>query len=221
MAQQEQKEIQIVWQQVSIIERFSSVLYPLDILELLKQIPTIGYLVPELVIKGIPEAGKPIATKGDIDLVINQDNKTIGVSGRNPQKAIESYQELRQFYMEHLDPSPNLVTQYVEFNGNGWLKSKCNPIEACSRFWSEYEPLRNLGKVLGEDVTNYGLQLAPPKDPNDPDWFHIYIDPLIASSSTRYHVRWIWRGQDLKKFLGKFEEVNDLLDKLISKIEGR
>lgn len=220
MATQEQKELQIVWHQVSIIERFSSVLYPLDLLELLKQLPAIGYIVPDLVLRGTPEVGKPIATKGDIDLVINQDNKTIGVSCRSSEKAIEAFQELRQFYLEHLDLSPNLATQYVEFNGNGWLKSKRNPVETLSQFWSKYEPLRELGKVLGQDVINFGLQLAPPKDPIDPDWFHIYIDPLITASSSRYRIRWVWRGHNLKEVLEKHTKVNELLKGLISKIEG-
>ncbi len=220
MAIQEQKELQIVWQQVSIVERFSSVLYPLDLQELLKQLPAIGYIVPELVLKGTPEIGKAIATKGDIDLIINQDNKVLGVNGRSPEKSIEAFQELRQFYLEHLDLSPNLVIQYVEFNGNGWLKSKRNPLEVLSHFWSKFEPLRELGKVLGQDVINFGLQLSPPKDPIDPDWFHIYIDPHITASTSRYRIRWIWRGHDLKEVIEKHGKVNELLKGLISKIEG-
>ncbi|MDP2727824.1 MAG: hypothetical protein Q8P59_09810, partial [Dehalococcoidia bacterium] len=63
MADQRQSSLEIVWHQVAVVERFSSVLYPLDIQELLKQIPTIGYVVPELVLRGIPEEHKPLATK--------------------------------------------------------------------------------------------------------------------------------------------------------------
>ena len=221
MTADKQSDLQSVWHQVTITERFSSVLYPLDMLELLKQIPTIGYVVPELVQRGVIEGGKPIATKGDVELIINQDNKTIGVKGRDPANAVLSFQELRQFCSERLDPSPGLATQYVELDGQGWAKSEKDPTEICSRFWANYAPLRDLGQVLGVDVANFGLQLVPSnKDPNDPEWFHIYIEPLIASSSRRYRIRWIWRGSDMEQLLEKFSKVDDSLEKLISNIEG-
>ncbi len=221
MTSAKKDDLQIVWHQVTIIERFSSVLYPLDILELLKQISTIGYVVPELVLRGTPEADKPIATKGDIDLIINQDNKTIGVKGRDPENAVVSFQELRQFYLERLDPSPGLTTQYVEFDGQGWAKPEKDPTEIYSRFWENFTPLRDLGRILEADVTNFGLQLVPSnKDPNGPEWFHIYIEPLIVSSRKRYRIRWVWRGSDLEQLLMKFSKVDNSLKSLISKIEG-
>lgn len=213
--------IQIGWYQVAISEGFSSVLYPLDIWELLKQIPTIGYVVPELVLRGTPEERKPIATKGDIELVFNQENKTIGVKGRNPEKAVEAFRELRQFYLERLDPSPSLATLYLEFDAQGWAKSKGNPVEVCSSFWADYTPLQDLSRLLETKVTNFGLQLAPSnRDPNDPNWFHIYIEPLVASSTKRYRIRWIWRGSDIEELLKKFSRVEETLQKLIAKLEG-
>lgn len=221
MTPEKERGLQIAWHQVTVIERFSSVLYPLDTAELLRQIPTIGYVVPELVLRGTPEEGKPIATKGDVELIINQENKTIGVRGRDPEKAVESFRELREFCLERLDPSPGLMTQYLEFDGIGWAKTKNKPTEICTRFWANYTALRELGKVLERDVTNFGLQLVPPnKDPNDADWFHIYIEPLVPSSASRYRVRWIWRGPDLEQLLKKFSKIADSVQRLISKIEG-
>jgi hypothetical protein len=70
------EQVEFTWQSVSVIQRFSSVLYPLDTYELLRQMPTIGYVVSDLVFRGIMEAGKPAAQKGDIELLINQDKKS-------------------------------------------------------------------------------------------------------------------------------------------------
>ena len=221
MSADNKSDLQIVWHQVTVSERFSSVLYPLDFLELLRQIPTIGYVVPELVQRGTIEAGKPIATKGDVELIINTDNKTIGIKGRDPKSAVMSFEELRQFYLERLDTSPGLTTQYVEFNGAGWAKSEKDPTEICTQFWANYAPLRDLGRILQADITNFGMQLVPSnKDPNDPEWFHIYIEPLIVSSRRRYRITWIQRGPHLEQLLTQFSKVDDSLKRLISKIEG-
>lgn len=221
MAGDKQPNVQIVWHHVSIMERFSSVLYPLDIVELLKGIPNIGYIVPELVLRGTPELDKPLATRGDIELMINQENKTIGVKGRNVEKTIESFQELREYYLKQMDASPGLATHYVEFQGQGWAKSNANPNEVFGNFWANHIPLQNMGKLFGTDLTNFGIQLAPArKDPNDPDWLHIFIEPLIAASSRRYQVRLIWRSSEIKDLLVKFSKIDETLQKLVSKLEG-
>lgn len=222
MTTEQKQDIQIVWHQVSIIERFSSVLYPLDITELLRQLPTIGYVVPDLVLRGTPEAGKPIAQKGDVELAINQDNKTIGIRGREAEKAVVLFKELRDFYLERLDPSPGLATQYLELNGEGWAKSGNNPNASFASFWADYKRLEELGVILESDVVNFGIQIVPPnKDPNNPEWFHIYLEPLIPSAARRYHIRCIWRGTDVEHLLKKFAKIDETLRNLIKKIEGK
>ena len=216
------EHILVVWQRVSIIQRFSSALYPLDVFELLKQLPTIGYVVPDLVLRGTGEAGKPIAQKGDIELAINQDNKTIGVVGRALDKTIASFGELRDFYLERVDPSPGLATHYLEIDGDGWAKSGNSPTASFASFWSEHRPLQELGTILGEDVVNFGVQMVPPnRDPNAPEWFHIYLDPLIPSANKRYHFRFVWRGADMEKMLNNSAKAEDMLRRLIKKIEGQ
>lgn len=222
MATEQKQDVQIVWHQISIIERFSSVLYPIDIIELLRQLPTIGYVVSDLVLRGTPEAGKPVAQKGDIEIAINQDNKTIGVRGREVERTVNAFKELRDFYLERLDPSPSLATQYLELNGEGWAKSGNNPSAVFASFWSDYKPLQKLGILLESDVVNFGVQLVPPnKDPNAPDWFHIYLQPLIPSAAKRYHLRCIWRDTDIEQLLKKFAKVNDIFRNLVKRVEGK
>lgn len=215
-----QSSIKLVWHQISIIERFSSVLYPFDVLELLRMLPNLAYVVPELVARGMPEPGRALATKGDIELALNQDNKILGVRGRDTGATILAFQDLRRFCFEQLAPSPGLTTHYLEFDGQGWAESGSNPLETLARFWGSFRPLGELAKLVETEVTNYGVQLTPPKDPNDPSWFHIYIEPLVASSNSRYRIRYIWRGPDVDEMLGKFAEVDDTLKRLISIIEG-
>lgn len=213
-------QVEITWQSVSVIQRFSSVLYPLDIYELLRQAPTIGYVVSDLLFRGTLEAGKPAAQKGDIELLVNQDNKTLGVKGRDVDDAITAFKELQAFYIERLDPSPGLATQYIEFDGQSWAKSGHNPTAAFASFWSDFAPLQDLGSVLGEDVSHFGIELVSPnRDPNTAEWFHIIIKPFVPSAAKRYVIRFLWRGPDVEGMLSKFSQIEDILRKLIRKIE--
>jgi hypothetical protein len=216
----DKEQVVVTWQSLSIIQRFSSVLYPLDSYELLRQLPTIGYVVSDLALRGTPEVDKPAATKGDIEIVGNQDNKTIGVKGRDVDKTISAFQELQSFCVDRLDPSPGLSTHYIEFDGRGWVKTGHNPTAVFASFWSDFAPLQELGSVLGEDVSPFGIELVPPnKDPNDAEWFHIHIRPLIPSAAKRYSVRFIWRGPDMEGMLSKFAKTEDILRQMIRRIE--
>ena len=213
-------DIEVVWRKVALIQRFSSVLYPFDIFELLTQLPTIGYVVPELSLTVAREANRPIAQKGDTELAINQDNKTIGVVGRKVEKTIELFKELQKFYSERMDPSSGLETQYIELDAEGWAKSGNSPISSFTSFWSEYKPLEELGQILGDDTVNFGVNLVPAnKDPNSAEYFHITITPLIPSATKRYQFRFIKRGADLQQMLDRFSKTEDTLRKIIGKIE--
>jgi len=221
MAERKQRDVQIVWQRVTLIERFSSVLYPLDLPELLRQIPTIGYVVSEPSARGIAEGVMPSASKGDVTLIINEGNKTLGVAARDPGTALQSYEELRCFYIEHLDPSPGLKSHYHELQAVGWAKSGQDPVRTCSRFWSNHAGLKGIGDVLGETITNFGIHLVPSdRDPNQSDWFHITVEPSVTSGSKRYRFNWIWREQDPQRVEKQTSTVEEVLKRTILKLEA-
>lgn len=216
---QEEPYGRIAWLNVNIVERFSCVLYPLELLSLLRQLPTIGYVVPELVLRGTPDPNSPIASKGAVELLINQDNKTLGIRGRTPREALDSFQELREFW-QNMDPSDKLSTHYVEFDGNGFVQTGENPLRSFERFWSGCAQLEFLGQTLGEDLTNYGVHLVRSgQDPNSEDWLHVQLDPLAVSSNNRYHLRWIWRGADVDSMLNRFATVEVAVGRLLESIE--
>jgi hypothetical protein len=113
-----------------------------------------------------------------------------------------------------------LATQYIEFDGNGWAKSNADPTRVFANSWGLDTLFQDLGQLLGTDVSNFGMQLVPPnKDPNDPDWFHISLEPLIASSHRRYRIRWIWRQSDTQGFLDNVGTFEVLLKNLLLKLE--
>lgn len=216
-----EKSIEIVWRRISIIQRFSSVLYPFDIIELLRQLPALGYITPSLTLTVSPDPNQPIAQKGDVELVINQDNKTIGLVGRSIEKTVITFRELYKFYSNTLDPSSGLKEQYIELNGDGWLKTNHNPLSTFTSFWSDFKPLEGFNSVFDTDVINFGIDLVPPNvDPNSVEWFHVTIQPHIPSATKRYNFRFVLRGVDTEAYLDKFSNVENSLVNIVKKIES-
>lgn len=62
--------------------------------------------------------------KGNVELVFNQDNKVLGVEGRNIIETIDGFNELREFWFKQLALSPIAETHYVELSCEGFRKLK-------------------------------------------------------------------------------------------------
>ena len=221
MASSARENVNIKWERVSLIERFATVLYPFEPTELLRELPKLGYIVAERILFGARlESGKPIATKGNVELIINQDNKTLGVMGRDIESVLTEFMNLREFWMKQLDPSPNTRTHYVEIDCDAWAKAQRSPIEAFGGLWEGSARMQRLGKLLKCDVTTFGLDICPPNtDTNSPDWFEIWIHPVVASSNTRYHIKVIWRKQQLDDVLRILKDIDNTVKEVILEIE--
>ncbi len=131
MAPSSREHILLNWETLQLVERFANVLYPFEAADLFRRLPKLGYIVAERILFGARvEVGKPIATKGDVELVMNQDNKTLGIMGRDIESVLTEFKNLREFWTKYLDPSPNTSTHYVEINCSAWAKAQRSPLQA-------------------------------------------------------------------------------------------
>ena len=210
------------WRRLRLIERFTNVLYPIDLFELLRQLPNAGYIVPQKIFKGIIEPGEAAALKGNVELVANQDSKTLGIEGHeiSPAEIIDSFNELRSFWHKHLDSSQNVETHYLELTGEGLVKTGKNPVKVFSQYWAQFSKVQELNKILGCEASNFGLQLTPTNtDPNNADWFDVRVNPLIVSSTKCYNVNLVWRDRDINKAIKTFSKMDDTIANLILEVE--
>jgi hypothetical protein len=222
MDKTEKKGLDLRWVSLRLVERFMNVLYPLDIPILLRLLPNIGYVVPKKVFKGIVEPGEALAIKGNMELVLNQDNKTLGVQGRDISEVVEGFNELRNFWTEELNPSPVAETHYIELGGEGIVMSNTNATGVFNDFWNRFEIMQKLSKIIGFDVTNYGLHLATRNtDPNNTEWFDLRIQPQVISSANKYYINIVWRSRDMDKVLNGFTKLNDMIGALIKEVERK
>jgi hypothetical protein len=212
----------IKWVDVRLVERFSNVLIPIEIPVLLRLLPSIGYIVPAKRLKGVIDPGDSIAVKGNVELLINQDNRSLGVAAGNISELIEGFNELRSFWTEQINPQPAAETHFIELGGQGFKGTDTKPSESFNRFWSEFNRMKDLKKAIGFDVANFGLQLVQKDlEPNGPEWFDITIHPQVTSSANQYYIRTVWRTSNLESGLKNFSQLDSIVDRLIKEIEKK
>ena len=221
MADKPARKVEISWAKVALIERYSAVLYPIDLPDLLSRLPTQGYVVPEKVFYGsLPQ--EEMATKGDVHLRFNPDNKTLGVQGRTIDGVLTAFVELQEFLKKEIDPNPDLSTHYVELTGQGTTKTGKDPLSVFSAYWSQTNLFEPLKELLGEETVNRGIELVPANcTPNSASWFHLRIQPLLTSPHRSYYVDIVWRNPSVDKMLGVAKHLEETISKLIKEIEGK
>lgn len=208
------------WISLRLVERFGNVLYPIDLPILLRLLPTIGYVVGKRVLKGVLEPGESLALKGNVELILNQDNKTMGVQGREISEVVDGFSELRNFWLDQLSPSPSAETHYIELGGEGIVRSQKNPTEVFTGFWAQFERIQRLSKTVRFGVVNFGLRLVPQNvDPNNTDWFDLRIQPQVISSANQYYVNIVWRSKNMETALDNFRKVNETIGAVIREVE--
>lgn len=210
------------WVSLRLVERFKNVLYPIDLPMLLRLLPNIGYVVSKKILKGVLEPGESLAMKGNVELTLNQDNKTIGVVGREVSEVVDGFSELRSFWLDQLHPSPSAETHYIELGGEAIVRSLKNPVEVFTGFWAQSARVQQLSKTVGFDVVNFGLTLVPQNvDPNNTDWFNLRIQPQVISSANHYYINIVWRNKNIETTLDKFRKVNETISAVIREVEKR
>ncbi len=218
----------VTWNKLALIERFSDVLFPIQPAELLQALPQLGWIVAKEVFEeGLPPGKetatkKEPATKGDLYLRLNTDNKTLGVEGRKltPDKVLEGFQALKEFCVENLDPSPEMKTHYTEITGDGWVRAKKDPLKTIQSSWKGSSLIERASKVLGMDATNFGATLVPAgAHPDAANWWHLRIEPQVPSSSTRYHISVVWRNEAPDETFKMMRKLDDTINRLVSEIE--
>lgn len=220
------------WERVSLrvalIERFRSVLYPVNLLPLLDRVPELGWVVEERV-----EDEQGIRTKaprrGNLRLAIDQANKTLGVDGNDVADVLAGYRELRETARELSDYGPSVQTDYVEFRFIGQARKQgVVPTEVFAQWWSSIEQADTLGRLLGEALPSdagglapYGLRFAPAGlDANRPNWTELTIGPVNTAGHARFHFDLLYRNQDSEVTEKIAEAAEVLIERALDQIVG-
>ncbi len=214
----------IHWRRIALVERFSSVLYPLDIEGLLEELPSLGYIVPAekdiLAAQGERLAlTREIATKGELRLRMNQESKTLGVEGKQTDEVLEAFKAIRNLCVERLDPSKGFATAFVEIIGTAWIASKTDPIKVFDNVWAENPVLERLNKSLNTKFSQRGIHLGNSQDVESPSFSQIEVTPLVPAKS-RYHVQVVWREPSVEGIVRVMEELDSTISGVIRTLES-
>jgi len=223
---EEKKKIDFQNVNVRFSIRFDFILFPFDVIEFVEQLARAGYTPT------IPPPPKPvgqvrlsvkgkIAQKGDVEVEMNDDRGVITVSSVAPALAMQSLNEILQIVRDKLGVDLNAKAIFYEMMGNFGVKTGKNALEAMARFNEKNSNIKDLGDILGQDVSGYTLRIVP-KDqvPSSVEWLDITIEPNITKPSTNYKVQAIYRSKEKSKVDCFIQSIGENLQRIFEAIEA-
>ena len=213
---------------VDLIERFAAVLYPVELTVLLERLPEQGWVVQATISGGEVLADRELATKGNVQLVVDTGNKLLGVRGNHAAETLEAYRELRAVAQEISRFTPNVSTDYVEIRYRGWTERGANPTEVFASWWSKFDKLSSLGAIVGKRLPaegagfgQYGVRMTPVgQDANRQTWAELQIIPHNIAGLTRYHFDLVYRHPESSIAEKVVEDAEALVGAVLAHVEN-
>jgi len=207
--------------------RFEYVLFPFDMVELVQYLaksgytPTIG-LPPRTFGQNLRFAAKgKIAQKGDTEVEINDERGVIATTSSSPTSALQCFNEIIQLIKDKFSVDLTKNAVFYELMGNVEIKTSRNAIEAIEHTSEKNSCMEAIGKVLGQETSNYTIRLVPKEQaPSQREWFDITIEPDVIKPNELYRVLAIYRTKDKSKVEAFAQSMVENLTNVIKVIEA-
>lgn len=161
-----------------------------------------------------------IAEKRNVNVEINSDQKTIACEGVNVSEVILIFNEILDMLYKDFSVSKDEI-DYLELVMSCVVSSDNNPIQRLADINKGTEITDIFEKVLKKPMSIYTIGLNP-KDtlPSSKSWFDIRIEPRLTKPEEEYYVSIVFRDNNLDEVLNFAKDVESLVIRILSKIEG-
>ncbi|MBI2303914.1 MAG: hypothetical protein HYU86_04100 [Chloroflexi bacterium] len=202
---------------------YNTALFPFDILELSRMLPSVGYVIlQELPVQFGARLGMSgvLAKKGDTALSLNSERYTVTTQTQEPNAALEEFEFIERLIEEEFGFRGEEHASFYEVISEATVRTKKNPLLMVEEHSRSISLLGRLSKALGHPVGVFGFRLVPPgADPNRPDWFDIRIEPEVLNCTRRLSISIIFRNHERPKVLQFVRTLPQVLTNLVAELE--
>lgn len=224
-----QTDLQIWTQIVTLIARYNTVLYPIDLGRLLDQLPESGWIVSRKFDSDVSgQTLDELPTKGNARLRFDRGNKTIGVAGSDIDEALHTYKELMELIRDPAKVGVDGNIHYVELRIIGKIGSPKSPENVLSQWWSAHSDVSDIGDFLAgkmpsdsEVMGQRGLRFTSVGiTANRPNWAELTIYPDNTAFDRLYYFDLLYRNENSSIAEKVAETASGILTSTILRLES-
>lgn len=196
--------------------RLDSIFWPMDVMSIGQMLSKLGY-------KGIQTSpnGSLQATKTSADFYSDHLKMVFGFYASTIDSLVSAQKEF--FSLAQNDYKANFYhyIRFFEFE-NALTYYTDNEKNSVSQIFTNSEDMRELSKLIGEDVSLWKIDISNKgAKSQDDDWFHIEIAPKSESAANSYLCKFLKRSKNHDEIVKVFRKSTELLENLASHIENK
>jgi hypothetical protein len=187
-----------------------------------------GFMVLKEVQERLPQVppgaklviGGTLAEKQGVRFRMNPELGVLGMQGTDIEQVMNEYDQIEELAKNNFSVDLISESRFYEILAELVIISKKDPIAVISSMFEGQETLKQLGNILGTNVTNYGVRLVPAnKSPTDEEWLEYKIEPLVAKPHTSYQASVIFRSKAKEKVKETASNLLSSIQTILNSIE--
>jgi len=211
--------------QLSLAVVYDSVLFPFDINQLIKMLPSHGFVPTEDMPRIFPVGGRAeitgiVAGKGDIFIRIETPRRIVAVHASSIDSVVFEMESLEDLIRKVFDVDGPNMAKYYESVAAVTIKTDQNLLENWASYHEKLPLLKEASKIIGAEASLFGVRLAPVgQGPNQPNWFDIRIEPFVDMPTDYHSIQVIYRRSNRQEVMEFVKSLEKSLTALASLVE--
>ena len=206
--------------------RYATVLFPFDVTKLLGLLPSLGYILADEVVSPLSRGFKvesvdgPVARRMNTVLRLHTRSLTLTVESPDISSCVDELTRIESLLQTELEVNNPELSSFYELVAEFAANAEKSPLEAWRTQLADVPVIAKLSKVVGRDLSAYGLRLTPTNSiPNQENWLDIRIEPQVLAPHREHLIHVIFRDcnrDEVERFARALETT---LEQIVSLVE--
>lgn len=210
---------------LSLLVRWSTVVFPVEQWKLLQMLPELGYVPTEA---GSQRAGYGtrlevtgiVGQKGVVTLILDAQKPGLQIESNDPELAIEELNRIENVLFEQLGFGSEKAAKYYEFDCQVLIWSERSPLDLVRKSMEGLSIIDHVSKAVRMPVAAYSLKVAARDErPSSETWYEVLIEPSSRSPDSAYFAYLVCRMPARKDVLNVANKVSDIFRSIVLGIE--
>lgn len=203
--------------------RTDYIFYPVDSSDFAKAIERHGYEI-----KSPPQTMGPLrleitgqlAKKEGNNVILDTNRQILGVEGDDPNKIIETFNELEEIIRNELKIDYSDEIKFYETIIDYHIYSPNNPRKIIEKIYEESKYAEVFSSIVKKDVSPFTIRYASKGiSPDSPEWMDFRIEPFVRRANKVYAFNLVYRSEDGAEVKKTLQSIQDIMEKMVTEIE--
>lgn len=216
----------IRFDQLALIARLNTVLFPFDPMVFGRMLREKGFIVNDQLPRAAPPGARfelqgAIARKGDLAVTLDTSNMQVGVVATDVDSLLGEMSDVEGIVRKEFDLDLHSEADYYEIGTNGSVRANRSPLLSLHNHFSQTPLIKSVSAILEQEVSPFGLRFALANTPpNQRKWTEIKFEPELLNPNKSYSFIAVMRDPSREAVITFSRKLKETLTAILNALES-